>query len=167
MNDDTKGEAARPRAQQGIFLPPRMMRNRPDELQDKGEQDEPLLHLTLDGLLPDDQTLVLNPETRTATLFLNDESGKARIVTQQQFSPNGMRVLIPLLQAYPYYCPYEVLLASLFPLSLEECRKQLQEAWERSVRPIRRAIGSIMTGLHAFGFTVHSLRGVGYLLKPL
>ena len=143
------------------------MRNSPDELQDKGDTQAYLLHLTLNGLLPDDQTLVLNPVTRTATLFRNDGSGNARIVTQQQFSPNGMRLLIPLLQAYPHYCPYEVLLASLFPLSLEECRKQFQEAWERSVRPIRRAIGSIMAGLHSFGLTVHSLRGVGYLLKPL
>ena len=135
--------------------------------QDRGEQNEELLHLTLNGLLPDDKTLVLNLATRTGTLFSHGAGSGARIVTQQQFSPNGMRVLVPLLQAYPLYCPYEVLLASLFPLSLEACQQQLQEAWEMAIRPVRRAIGSIMAGLRSFGLTVHSLRRTGYLLKRL
>lgn len=143
------------------------MRDNVDSSHGSGEQNEELIHVTLDGLLPPHYTFVLNPLMRTATLFSNDAASGARIVTQQQFSPNGMRVLLPLLQSFPHYCPYEALLASLFPLSLEECRQQLQEGWEMAIRPVRRAIGSIMAGLRAFGLTVLSLRGVGYLLKPL
>ena len=145
-----------------------MMKNSADVSQDHGEeQDEELIHLTLAGLLPAEQTLVVNPLMRTATLFRSDADGRAHIVRQQQFSPNGVRVLVPLLQSYPHYCPYEVLLASLFPLSLEECRKQLQEAWETAIRPVRRAVGSIIARLRSFGFTVYSIRGAGYLLKAL
>ena len=132
----------------------------------KGEHDEGLLHFSLPGLLPDDRTLVVNPATRTVILFSNEAGGRARIVTQQ-FSPNGMRVLVPLLQAYPDYCPYDVMLTGLFPLSLEEGRKHLQEAWAATIRPVRRAIGSIMAGLAAFGLKVHSIRGLGYILRPL
>ncbi len=135
-------------------------------LERKGEHDEELLHFSLPGLLPDDRTLVVNPATRTVILFSNEAAGRARIVTQQ-FSPNGMRVLVPLLQAYPDYCPYDVMLTGLFPLSLEEGRKHLQEAWAATIRPVRRAIGSIMAGLAAFGLKAYSLRGLGYILQPL
>ncbi len=135
-------------------------------LERKGEHDEGLLHFSLPGLLPDDRTLVVNPTKRTVILFSNEAAGRARVVTQQ-FSPNGIRILVPLLQAYPDHCPYDVLLASLFPLSLEEGRKHPQEAWAATIRPIRRAIGSIMAGLAAFGLKAYSVRGLGYILKPL
>ena len=104
-------------------------------LERKGKHDEGLLHFSLPGLLPDDRTLVVNPATRTVILFSNEAAGRARIVTQQ-FSPNGMRVLVPLLQAYPDYCPYDVMLTGLFPISLEEGRKHLQEAWAATMRPV-------------------------------
>ena len=84
-------------------------------------EDQPvsLLHLPLAGQLPDNQKLVINPTARTVILFAQTSPGEADIVTVQQFSPNGMRVLIPLLEAYPNYCPYETLLAHLFSLTLD------------------------------------------------
>ncbi len=103
----------------------------------------------------------------TATLLYTEAGGGARIVTQEQFSPNGMRVLLSLLQAYPNYCPYEALLTSLFPISIEAARKQLREEWEVSIRPVRAAIASMVAGLRSFGLRVYSLRGLGYILKPL
>ena len=124
------------------------------------------MHLSLDGLLPVAHTLVVNASLRTAILLSNDSTG-AHVVAQQQFSPNGMRVLIPLLEAYPHYCSYEELLATLFDLSLEESRKLMQETREACIRTLRRTIGSIRAGLRAFGLKVSSLRGLGYLLKAL
>lgn len=135
--------------------------------QDNGAHVEELMHFSLPGLLPDNHTLIVNSAIRTATLFRNEESGGAHIVTQHLFSRNGMRVLVPLLQVYPDYCPYEILLASLFPISIDQCRTLLQEEWEVAVRPVRRAIGGIMTGLRSFDLQVISLRGMGYLLKRL
>ncbi len=149
-----------------VHSPHYFMNNDDPGLERKGEHDEGLLYFSLPGLLPDDPTLMVNPTIGTAILLCNEVSGRARVVTQQ-FSPNGIRVLIPLLQAYPDYCPYDVLLASLFPLSLEEGRKHLQEAWAATIRPVRRAIGSIMPGLAAFGLKAYSLRGLGYVLQPL
>jgi hypothetical protein len=55
---------------------------------------------------------------RTATLLFAPPDGEAQVLSQQRFTPNGMRVLFPLLQAYPRHCPYDVLVASLFSLSL-------------------------------------------------
>lgn len=133
------------------------------------QEDQPgsLLHLPLAGLLPDNQKLVINPPIRTATLFSYTPEGEARIVAQQQFSPNGMRVLVPLLAAYPNYCPYETLLASLFSLTLDEARRQLREIKEIALRSVRRAIGSLATGLRAFGLRVRSVRSTGYLVEAI
>jgi len=131
------------------------------------DQSQALLHLPLAGLLPPDQKLVINPSIRTATLFSYTPDGEAQIVAQQQFSPNGMRVLVPLLQAYPNYCPYEVLLVALFSLTVDEARLQLHEIREIALRSIRRAIGSLATGLRALGLRVRSVRSTGYLVEPL
>ncbi len=81
--------------------------------QDGEGHQKALLHLTLEGLIPANQELVLNLALRTATLFYHTTDGEQTMVEQQHFSPNGMRVLVPLLQAYPKYCLHEVLFASL------------------------------------------------------
>jgi len=130
-------------------------------------QPEALLHLTLAGLLPDNQKLVINSSARTAILLAQTSQGEADIVTVQQFSPNGMRVLVPLLQAYPNYCPYEALLAALFSLTIDEARRQLREIREIALRSVRRAIGSLVTGLRAFGLRVRSVRSTGYLVEAI
>ncbi len=138
-----------------------------DGSQSTHKTDEEPLYFSLPGLLKDNQTLVVNPARRTVILFWNESDGGVRVATQQQFTPNGMRVLLPLLQAYPSFCSYDVLLASLFPLSREEGHGLLHDSWEPSIRPLRRAIGSILPGLYACGITVNSLRGMGYQLVPL
>jgi len=126
-----------------------------------------LLHLTLDGLLQAHQILVFNPSIRTATLFSHAPEGETQVIAQQHFSPNGMLVLVPLLQSYPYYCPYEVLLASLFSLSLDEARKQLQDIRDIAIRSVRRAIDSLIAGLRALGLQVRSIRNAGYFVEAL
>ena len=104
-----------------------------------------------------------SPKTRMSQKYAGVDS----VATQQQFTPNGMRVLLPLLQAYPSFCSYDVLLASLFPLSRAEGHGLLHTSWEPSIRPLRRAIGSMLPGLSACGITVYSLRGLGYQLSRL
>ena len=135
--------------------------------QDNGAHIEQILHFSLPGLLPEDHILIVNTSIRTATLVQYEASGGTPNVTQHVFSRNGIRVFVPLLQAYPDYCPYDVLLASLFPISIDQRRMLLQKEWEVAIRPVRRAIGGIMTGLQSFGLEVISLRGLGYLLKRL
>jgi hypothetical protein len=101
----------------------------------------------------------------TAILLASSPEGEAQVLAQQRFTPNGMRVLLPLLEAYPRYCPYDVLVASLFSTSLSQARQQLQESWELTMHPVRRAISGIMDGLHALGLSVRSLRKAGYVLE--
>lgn len=144
------------------------MKNDPSPEADRYQDPrEGLLHFPLEGLLPANQTLVLNLSMRTATLFSASPDGEAQVLPQQRFTPNGMRVLLPLLQAYPRYCPYDALVASLFSLTLAQARQQLQDSWEVAMRPVRRAISGIMDGLHVLGLSVRSLRKAGYVLEAL
>ena len=133
----------------------------------KGMPEEESIHLALPGLLPENHILVLNPEERIVVLLHHKPDGETRSVREHTFTPSAMRLLITLLQAYPNYCRYEVLLAQLYPISVEEGRRQLQEAREPTMRPLRRAIGSITAALQPFGLRVGSLRRVGFVLQPL
>lgn len=128
---------------------------------------EGLLTFPLEGLLPANQTLVLNLSMRTATLLFTPSDGEAQVLSQQRFRPNGMRVLLPLLKAYPGFCTYDVLVASLLSLTLDQARQMLRDSWEVAMRPVRRAISGMMDGLHALGLSVRSLRKAGYILEAL
>ena len=144
------------------------MKHDPSPKADRNQDpQEGLLHFPLEGLLPANQTLVLNLSMRSVTLFSASPDGEAQVLSQQPFTPNGMRVLLPLLEAYPRYCPYDALVASLFSISLSQARQQLHDSWEVAMRPARRAISGIMDGLHALGLSVRSLRKAGYVLEAL
>src|SRR5262249_27874883 len=98
-------------------------------------------HFSPEGLLPQGQTLVLNPETRTTSLLADGPT----LIVQQQLSANEMHLLVPILDFFPHYCPYEVLLSHLSTnvvtaASIAWCRQRLQEAqacgrWEQELRP--------------------------------
>lgn len=133
----------------------------------KGMPEEESIHLALPGLLPEHHRLVLNPEKRIVILLYDEPDGETRSVREQTFTPSAMRLLTTLLQAYPNYCRYEVLLAQLYPISVKEGRTQLQQAREPTMRPLRRAIGSITVALQPFGLRVCSIRSVGFVLQPL
>jgi hypothetical protein len=135
--------------------------------QDGEGHQETLRPMTLEGLTPANQILVLNLDLRTATLLYNAPEGKQTIVEQQHFSPNGMRVLVPLLEAYPKYCLHEVLFASLVSLPLEEAYQQMREMRALTIRSVRRAVASLPSRLRAFGWQVRSIRGAGYLVEAL
>jgi hypothetical protein len=135
--------------------------------QDGESHQEALLHLTLEGLIPANQELVLNLSLHTATLLYNAPDSKATVVEQQHFSPNGMRVLVPLLEAYPKYCLHEVLFAHLFSLPLEEAYRQMREMRALTIRSVRRTIASLPSRLRAFGWQVRSIRGAGYLIEAI
>ena len=143
---------------------------KPDPSSDPDRYRDPLEGLRrfpLEGLLPADQTLVLNLSMRTATVFSAPPDGEVQMLAQQRFSPNGVRVLLPLLEAYPSYCPYDALVASLLSLTLDQARQMLRDSWEVAMRPVRRAISGMMDGLHALGLSVRSLRKAGYVLEAL
>lgn len=130
-------------------------------------------HLSLPDLLPLGQTLALNLEARTLSLL----SDGPMLMLEEHLSVNEMRVLVPLVETYPYYCPYEVLLAHLYSNSVSEasiahCRQRLQEAeergiWQQELRPIRRALSSLRSKLRHFGLGISNVRERGSSLISL
>jgi hypothetical protein len=143
------------------------MTNYDAEPADIGIPEEEEIQLALPGLLPANHTLVVNPVKRILIMLYDEPSGEARRVKVQNISPSGIRVLIPLLQAYPKYCTYEILLTHLYPMPVEAVRKQLQESRETTMRPLRRAISTINVDLHPFGLQVTSIRNRAYTLERL
>lgn len=124
-------------------------------------------HSSPEGLLPVDQTLVINLETRTISLL----SDGPTLIVEQQLSINELHLLVPILHAFPHYCPYEVLLSHLITnvvseASIERCRQRLQEAqdcgrWEQELRPVRRALSSLRNKLCRLDLGISNIRERG------
>lgn len=139
----------------------------------KQEVEIHILHLALQGLLSEGQLLVINQQTRTLSLL----SDTPQIIIEQLFSENEMRMIVPILESYPHYCPYEVLLAHLSSnvvtlATIERCRLRLQEAqsrgaWQQELRPIRRALSSLRSKLHSFNLEISNVRERGLSLTSL
>ena len=130
-----------------------------------GIPQEKSIHLSLPDLLPENHTLVVNMEERIVILLYDEPGGEASSIKEHQFPPSGMHILMSLLQAYPDQCLYEDLLTQLYPIPVESARKQLQEAREPTMRPLRRAISTINADLRPFGLQVTSVRNTAYTLK--
>jgi len=135
--------------------------------------ETPILHLSLQGLLPEGQMLALNLQVRTLSLLSNSP----QIIREQRFSENEMRLIVPILELYPHYCPYEMLLAYLSSkavtqATVERCLQRLQEArargtWQQELKPIRRALSSLRSKLHAFNLEISNIRERGCSLTSL
>jgi hypothetical protein len=132
-----------------------------------------ITHLSLPGLLPADQRLVFNLETRTLSLLTEGPT----LIMEQQLSGSELHLLMPLLEFYPHYCPYEVLLAHLScnavtDAAIAHCHRRLQEAlrggiWHQELRPLRRALSSLRTKLAHFELGIANVREVGAGLVSL
>jgi hypothetical protein len=130
-------------------------------------------HVFLPDLLSSGQTLALNLETRTLSLLTDGPL----LILERQFSANEIRVFVPIVETYPHYCPYEVLLAHLYSKSVStatvaHCRQRLQEAEARGIRqqelrPIRRALSSLRTKLRYFDLGISNVREMGCSLISL
>jgi hypothetical protein len=131
------------------------------------KEETAIVHLSLPGLVDPGHRLVLHKETRTLSLLGEELS----LLKQQQFSENELRVLIPMLEAFPHYCPYEVLLASIVSrtatqTAIAHCRLRLQEAqqrgtWHQELRPLRRALWSLRQKLLSFQLEISTVRERG------
>ena len=137
------------------------------------EVETRISHFSLPDLLPIGQTLVLNLETRTVSLL---SDGPIQIV-EQQLSANEMHLFVPILESFPHYCPYAVLLSHIFTntvteASIARCFQRLQEAqacgkWQQELRPVRRALSSLRKKLHRFDLEISNIRERGCNLTSL
>ena len=139
------------------------------------QPEEEIIHFDLANLLPEDQILALNTRLGTlALLSMKAETPYPILLGEQQFSSSELSVLIPLLQLYPHFCPYEVLLACFNCGNREEAtvnrfRLRLQEAqfagvWDYEMRPVRNILSRTRLKLRDLGVEVSSILETGYLL---
>ncbi len=137
------------------------------------ENSEEVLHFSLQGLLPTGHTLAMNTTLGTLS-HLVCKQDRPHMLMEQQFTTSEICVLLPLLEAYPYYCPYEVLLASFNSGRISEnavarSRKRLQEAqeagiWDQEMRPVRNVLSRTRLKTRSFGIEISSILETGYIL---
>ncbi|HEV2581169.1 MAG TPA: hypothetical protein VGT44_09995 [Ktedonobacteraceae bacterium] len=140
---------------------------------DKSRDDEVMRYFTLDGALPDGRALVLNAQFATLSLISNGDE-RPRLVAQQQFTASELSLLLPLLELYPHYCPYEAMFASFYngavtEETVERCRRQLQDAldagvWDQQMRPVRNVLSRVRFKMRSFGIDIVSILETGYIL---
>ncbi|HZU68797.1 MAG TPA: hypothetical protein VFA09_16080 [Ktedonobacteraceae bacterium] len=83
-----------------------------------------------------------------------------------------------MVESYPHYCPYEVLLARLAGGSSSDeqavarARQQLYEAYDEGrgevlLRPLRNVLSRVRLKLHVLGLDVVAMVETGYLLRAV
>jgi hypothetical protein len=133
----------------------------------KGEAKAMNIPLSLPGLLDRDHQLILQKEAGILALL----GEGSHLLKQQRLSENELRVLLPILEAFPQACPYEVVVASLAshtatPTAIAGCHLWLQLArqqgtWYQELRPLRRILWSLQHKLLAFHLELSTVRESG------
>src|SRR6266568_183047 len=128
----------------------------------------------LPGVLPEGHVLVLNTHAYSLSTYVLTELSAERhgLVAQEVLTELEMYVVLALLEAYPQYCPYEVLRAAITDEVLSRARTTVHRAVEHktldhSMKPIRNILSRCRAKLHAFGIDIRSLHAEGYLLTVL
>jgi hypothetical protein len=144
-----------------------MLRTQDIQIKRHKEEATKISHVSPAGLLPIGQTLVINFETRTISLL----SDGPTLIVEQQLSTNEMQLFMPVLDSFPHYCPYEILLSYLSTkvvtaASIARCRQRLQESqacgrWEQELRPVRRALSSLRNKLYRLDLGISNVRERG------
>ncbi len=93
-------------------------------------------------------------------------------MAQEVLTELEMYVLVELLEAYPHYCPYEVLRAAITDEVLSHARTTVDRAVEqktldRSMKPVRNILSRCRAKLHGFGIDIRSIHAEGYILTAL
>src|SRR5436305_12402837 len=118
--------------------------------------------------------LVLNTHAYSlSTYVLTELSAEVHgLVTQEVLTELEMYVVLALLDAYPHFCPYEVLQAAITDEVLSRARTTVYRAVEhktlnRSMKPIRNILSRCTAQLHAYGIDVRSIHAEGYILTAM
>lgn len=138
--------------------------------------NDTILHFSLQDALPEGHMFALNITLGTFS-YLSVCDGMPRLKGQQQFTRGEMSMLLPLLESFPYYCPYEVLFASFYNGNTGEelvtrSRNHLQEAandgvWDQEMRPVRTLLSRTRLKARALGIDILSILETGYMLRFL
>ena len=155
---------------------------------------EDLYFFPLEGLLPAGQALSVNTTNLIISLVsTNSVNGNNPILLQRLLTETDMRLLLLLLES-PYFCPQEVLRASLYcsysgllaglfssetaarvewQTTIEEQRLLLRRAqelgtWKKELKPLYNALSRLRSKLRPFGLQVAiCASSSAYALLPL
>jgi hypothetical protein len=96
-----------------------------------------------------------------------------KMLLEQLFSNTEVSLLLPLLEQFPHYFPYEVLWASFHSNASEKAithaRRRLLQAredgyWDEEMRPLRNMLSRARLKLQEMGLDIVSPFETGYLL---
>lgn len=139
------------------------------------QQAAKILHFSFQDTLPVGHTLALNTTFGTLSHLTCDSMGIPRLLKQEQFTNTELSVLLPLLELFPYYCPYEVLYANFYASGkaneeqIANAREHLDEAftegtWDQEMRPVRCALSRTRLKMRTFNVDISSILATGYIL---
>jgi len=136
--------------------------------------DVAIQHFSLQDELPAGHKLALNPTNGTLSYLVWDGT-QVHMVLQQQFTSSELSLLVPLLNSYPYYCPYDVMYAHFYngtitDEEIAQARRHLQNAfkrgsWEQEMKPVRNVLSRTRAKLQHFGYTISSILETGYIVR--
>ncbi len=154
--------------------------------------EEGLRFYPLEGLLPAGQGLSVNTTYLVISLISRNSANGNPILQQKLLTEPQMRLLLPLLQS-PYYCPHQVLYASLscsyrgllaglfssdstttkeWAATLEESRARMRRAHElgtskKELKHVYNTLSQLRTKLRSFGLAITvSITESAYTLVP-
>lgn len=137
-----------------------------------------VLNFSLKEILPTSKGFSLHLLHGNFSELGHDKSGVPQMLRQVEFTKGEIHVFLPLLKSYPYFCPYEELLASFrYEGSLEDskitrCRNDLQKAmqngtWDLEMRAARNCISRVRHKIECFGLDINSVIEAGYGLQAI
>lgn len=135
---------------------------------------ETFLHFSLLDVLPSNHTLVINSKLGTLA-YITVEEDRAWLQGEQQFTASEMSILLPLLESFPFHCPYELLFAHFYHDNVTEqlitrARKHLQKAqeegvWDQEMRSMRTMLSRLRLKIRRLGLDVSAILETGYILR--
>jgi hypothetical protein len=140
-----------------------MFIERTSPLQSQAAPSASVHTFTLPELLPPHARLLLDTHTSSALLVHLENADLAASPRSFQLTPASTRVFLLLLTSYPIHCSYHSLFVALYPLDQQQ---EASRIWQRdlALRPIRRAIVTLLPALRGLDLQVVSVRGQGYVL---
>jgi hypothetical protein len=112
---------------------------------------------------------VLNTSSYILSTYVLTELSHEEVIAQQVVTEREMYALVALLEASPNYCPYEVLLAAVTDMTIDQARHILHQAiahktLDQELKPLRKLISQCRAKLSLFHLNMRSVHQMGSML---
>lgn len=119
-----------------------------------------ILEFALTTILPAGSFLTLNVDEPIVSLTRN-----GHIVKQAKLNDHQIKLLLPLLNTFPGFVPYDEMLLSLFPdYDAMICRMHIASNADKALRPVRDMLKRINEKLVLLGIEVAAVHDNGFIL---